>query len=107
MTNTTRPTLNIDLEEFIHFLDAEVEGTYEEKKEYLELIWQIVCEFAMMGFDIHPVQQAQQKCGKEQKTTSTATHADSDTVESNHTTLVEAFVEGQDQRENKEEDAYA
>lgn len=63
MTDTPRPILNIDVAEFEHYL-AECEGTEKEKREYLELISQIVCELVMIGFEIHPLQQAQEACGK-------------------------------------------
>ncbi|MEM6780315.1 MAG: hypothetical protein AAF569_00470 [Pseudomonadota bacterium] len=107
MTNTTRPTLNIDLQEFVHFLD-EVEGTDEEKQEYLELIWQICCEFALLGMGLNSVQLAQQSCGKDHKTASITAQGDSPALDSkDKKTLVSAFIESQDLQKNEEENAYA
>lgn len=104
MTHRNRPTLNIDLQEFEHFL-SEVEGTEKEKQEYLELIWQITCEFALLGFGLTSVQIAQQSCGKDQQTSSLATHADSHAVESESRELVKAFVTAQEQQEGEKENA--
>ena len=107
MNNTTRPTLNIDLQEFAHFLH-EVDGTYEEKKEYLELIWQIICDFTLLGYGLTSVQQAQQLCGKYHKTASITAQDDSPALDSkDEKTLVSAFIESQDQKEHEEENAYA
>ncbi len=46
-----------DPSEFMHFLDG-TDMTEEAKREYLEFVWQIVSEFAAIGFGVHPVQQA-------------------------------------------------
>lgn len=104
MTKKNRPTLNIDLQEFEHFL-SEVEGTEKEKQEYLELVWQITREFALLGFGLTSVQIAKQSCGKDQQTSSITTHADSHAVESESGGLVKAFVKAQEQQEGEKENA--
>jgi hypothetical protein len=64
------PALNVDWEEFAHFLD-ETGWSDEEKADYLQTLWGVMVEFAMLGFGFHPVQQAgsartgeQNTCGK-------------------------------------------
>jgi len=52
----TKPTLLLDVDEFQHYLDA-ADMTPDEKREVLETLWEIVCEFVMIGFGVHPVQQ--------------------------------------------------
>ncbi len=50
------PTVTIDVMEFEHLLDTS-DATDAEKREYLESIWQIICEFVQLGFGVHPIQQ--------------------------------------------------
>ena len=51
------PCVSVDLEEFAHFLD-ETGWSDEEKADYLQTLWGVMVEFAMLGFGFHPVQQA-------------------------------------------------
>lgn len=39
----------------------------EEKLELLQALWNIICEFSALGFNVHPIQQAQTACGKPHK----------------------------------------
>lgn len=55
----TKPTLTVDVEYYQRYLD-DSDLTDAQKQELLETLWSIVSEFVMMGFDVHPVQQAQQ-----------------------------------------------
>ncbi len=89
-TPPQKPTLTIDVMEFEHLLETS-DAPDDEKREYLQLIWEIMCEFAMIGFNIHPVQQVEQKknCGQHNDTACTARQPDSDTVES---TMVGEFI---------------
>jgi|688.fasta_scaffold1854253_2 hypothetical protein len=54
-----QPTLTLDVDLYKHYLDNS-DLTEERKQEVLETLWNIVCEFVQMGFNVHPVQQAQQ-----------------------------------------------
>lgn len=71
MTDNVRPTLNIDVAEFEHYL-AECEGTEAEKREYLETLSQLICELVAFGFGIHPVQEVTD-CGKDSQTVTDTT----------------------------------
>ena len=55
--------LSVDLGEFEGFL-SDSDWTEDQKREYLETIWSIMVEFALLGFGFHPVHQAQESCGK-------------------------------------------
>ncbi|MBP5857410.1 hypothetical protein KAJ83_10360 [Marivibrio halodurans] len=57
------PALEFDASEFMHFLD-DADWSEEEKAEYITLVWNIVCEFVALGFNMHPLQQTQNSCGK-------------------------------------------
>ena len=62
MTEQKRSLL-LDAEKYQHFLD-DSDLTDEEKLEFMETMWNLVCEFVMLGFEIHPIQQAKSACGK-------------------------------------------
>ena len=57
-------TIEVDLEEFLHFLD-DSHLSDEEKMECLEIHWRIICDLMSLGFGIHPVQQAKKACGQD------------------------------------------
>lgn len=57
------PCVSVDLEEFAHFLEG-TGWTDDQKREYLEMLWAVMVEFAMLGFGFHPVHEAQNACGK-------------------------------------------
>lgn len=54
-------TLDYDL--YAHYLDG-ADLTEEQKQEFLETLWSIVCEFVALGFEVHPAQQAKNACGE-------------------------------------------
>lgn len=54
--NTTKPTLSIDVEYYQHYLDG-TDLTDTQKRELLETLWSVVCEFVMMGYGVHPLQR--------------------------------------------------
>ena len=51
----TKPTLLLDIEKYQHHLDHS-NLTPEEKEEFLHTIWNMVCEFVALGFNVHPLQ---------------------------------------------------
>ncbi len=63
---TAPPTLEIDYEKYLRFL-KHADMTDAEKMDCIRAHWMIVREFVMLGFNIHPVQQAQDACGKRPK----------------------------------------
>lgn len=60
---TARPVLTIDYEKYEHFFE-ESDLTEAEKRAFIETIWSVIVSFVDMGFGVHPVQQAQEACGK-------------------------------------------
>jgi hypothetical protein len=48
--------LEFDAQEYCHFL-ADCDWTEEQKREFIEALWQIVVSFVDLGFDLHPVQR--------------------------------------------------
>ena len=86
-----KPTLTIDVAYYQNLLD-DTDLTDEQKKEVIETLWSIVCEFVMIGFNVHPVQQAQQSCAKDAHLESPDTQAESSTLDSGLGSMVQAFV---------------
>ena len=62
-TKTSPPALHIDHEKYLHFLDR-IDMTETEKIACIRAHWGIVCEFVKLGFNVHPVQVAENACGK-------------------------------------------
>jgi hypothetical protein len=86
-----KPTLSIDVELYQSYLDDS--GLSEaQKKELLEMLWGIVCEFVMMGFNVHPVQQAKKSCAKNGLLSLPFTQAASPTLESQEKSLSQVFA---------------
>ena len=54
------PTLSIDYELYQHYLDH-ADLTEEQKREFLETLWNIIVSFVDLGFGVHPLQQATSK----------------------------------------------
>ena len=73
MSKDTKNTLTIDVSLYEHYLD-DSDMSDAEKNEFIQTMWNLVCEFVMIGFKIHPIQQGYQECGKDEKQ-DTAPHA--------------------------------
>lgn len=57
---TDKNTVSVDIEQYQRYLDNSV-LTDDEKRLFVESMWYIVSQCVMLGWDIHPVQEA---CGK-------------------------------------------
>ena len=89
--NQPRPALTLDVEQYEKFLE-DSDLTEDQKREFLETLWNIVVEFVSLGFGVHPVQQAQNACGKgDEKTTKPALTAPG-AVESRKSSITENFT---------------
>ena len=49
--------IELDYEKYAHFLGS-VDWTEDQKRDYAQMIWNIVVDFVSLGFGVHPVQQA-------------------------------------------------
>ncbi|MEO1151122.1 MAG: hypothetical protein AAFW83_09060 [Pseudomonadota bacterium] len=59
----TPSMITVDYEAYQHLLDDDTLSE-DERREYLQAIWNIVVEFVSLGFEVHPLQQAQKARGK-------------------------------------------
>ncbi|MEL6824778.1 MAG: hypothetical protein AAFN91_00915 [Pseudomonadota bacterium] len=65
--------IEFDYEHYAKILDSD-DLSEQEKLELLQALWSIMREFAMLGFGVHPIQQA---CGKQPLQSSTSTQSNS------------------------------
>lgn len=88
---TTKPTFTIDVDYYQKFLDDP--GISDARKqELIETLWGVVCQFVMIGFNVHPVQQAQQSCAKDRAKALPDTQTDAPMPDSGLGSLVQAFA---------------
>lgn len=85
------PVLDFDASEFAHFLD-DTGWSDEQKAEYITLVWNIVCEFVALGFNVHPVQQAKEPCGKLPENSAESASLEAGVVDSSHSDLIKTFM---------------
>lgn len=57
------PVITVDYEKYAHFLE-DSDLTDEQKREFLQTLWNIIVEFVSLGWGVHPLQQAQKPCGQ-------------------------------------------
>ena len=58
-----RPVITVDYEKYSPLLN-DPDLTEDQKREFLQAVWNVVVGFVDLGFGVHPVQQAQNTCGK-------------------------------------------
>lgn len=63
VTQRTPPVVTVDYEKYERFLE-DAELTDEQKRQFIEALWQIIVSFVDLGFGVHPAQQAQNTCGQ-------------------------------------------
>jgi hypothetical protein len=62
-TGAKRPVITFDYSLYDHYLD-DTDLSDAQKREFLETMWNLIVELMSLGFDVHPVQQARDACGK-------------------------------------------
>ena len=85
--NDTPLAIKFDVAEYEQFLE-DSEMTDAQKREYLQVIWNIIVQFVDMGFGVHPVQQA---CGKRKDISPKAALTAPKRLYSNHPILLDDF----------------
>ena len=63
ISRSPAPAVTLDYKLYEHFLE-DTGLSEDQKREFLAALWSIICEFVAMGFEVHPVQQAQNACGR-------------------------------------------
>ncbi|EKE68461.1 hypothetical protein [Oceanibaculum indicum] len=62
-----RPVITFDYSLYEHYLE-DSDLTEDRKREFLETLWNLIVELMSLGYEAHPVQQAQDACGKPSNT---------------------------------------
>ncbi|MEM8772983.1 MAG: hypothetical protein AAGD92_15150 [Pseudomonadota bacterium] len=79
-------------ERYAHLLE-DADLTEEQKRKICEAVWGIVFEFVSLGFRVHPLQLAQNACGKPQETAPKSPLTAPDALYLDHSFLAENFDE--------------
>lgn len=79
-SKAARPVISIDYERYEHYLD-DSDLSPEQKREFLAALWSIICEFVALGFNVHPLQQVREACGKPYECRTSLPISDPDAVE--------------------------
>jgi hypothetical protein len=53
-----RPSIEVDYERYAKMLDAS-DLNEDQKREFLETLWQVIVQFVDLGFGVHPLQAVQ------------------------------------------------
>lgn len=85
-----KPVITVDYDRYAHYLDG-TDLTDEQKQEYLQALWSIIVEFVSLGFSVHPLQQAENACGKFEENSSNSALEATDQLYLDHKILSENF----------------
>ena len=91
-SRSAAPVLTLDCKLYDQYLE-DSDWSEEQKREFLEAMWSVIVEFVMLGFEIHPAQQAKRACGKPQKTATSRPNIEADAVSLEHRTTRKDFDE--------------
>ena len=91
--NPSIVTLDYDL--YAQHLD-DADLSEDQKREFLETLWNLIVEIMSLGFDVHPVQQAQKPCGKLSKNLKERPFIEANAVQLNSHILEHIFSDATD-----------
>jgi hypothetical protein len=92
-TRAVRPVITFEYERYAPMLDDPALSE-DQKRAFLQALWNIIVAFVDLGFEVHPVQLA---CGQVRESEPKAAERDGDLVQSDHRALIREFVETADQ----------
>ena len=87
-----RPVITVDYEKYAHFLE-DADLSEDQKREFLQTLWNIIVGFIDLGFGVHPAQQAQNPCGQLAENLPLSALTAPDKVKCPDSMLVENFEE--------------
>ena len=80
-TSADRPIITLDYDLYAHYLE-DSDLSEAEKREFIETMWGFIVDLMSIGYEIHPVQQAQEACGKLSKSPVNPPHSRAEMVQS-------------------------
>jgi len=87
----TRPIIQMDYERYEKMLDKP-DLTEDQKREFLQALWNIVIGFVELGWGVHPIQQVQENtCGELSDTKSDSDFSADSMVQSKDTNLTNQY----------------
>lgn len=87
--------IHVDYELYEHYLD-DPSLSEDQKREFLQALWTIICEFVALGFGVHPAQQAQESCGQLPNIGRKAPESAPIAVDCKDQSIIKSFVEAAD-----------
>ena len=60
---TGSSVVTVDYEKYEWFLES-ADLSEDQKRQFIDALWQIIVGFVDLGFGVHPAQQAEKACGK-------------------------------------------
>tara|TARA_Y100000588_G_C13598666_1_gene646085 strand:- start:145 stop:519 length:375 start_codon:yes stop_codon:yes gene_type:complete len=88
------PSVTVDYEFYEKYLE-ESGWTEDQKREFLQILWNIICEFVSLGWGVHPLQQAKETkedCGKPPETEPEPAKTDHSLVHSLDSKFIKKFI---------------
>ena len=83
--------IEVDFDRYAHFLD-DSDLSEDQKRELLQTVWNVVCGFVALGFEVHPFQQAKNSCGEFDSGGPDREDSDPLVIDSSHGQLIEEFM---------------
>jgi len=87
-----KPAITVDYEKYAHLLD-DPDLSEDQKREFLQAVWNIIVGFVDLGFGVHPVQQAQDSCGESRKSHAENTITVGNALKSKDTKITSQFAD--------------
>ena len=87
-----RPVVTVDYDKYAHFLE-DAALSEDQKREFLQTLWNIIVGFIDLGFGVHPAQQAQNPCGQLAENLPPSALTAPDRVKCADSLLIEKFEE--------------
>ncbi|MBL4839072.1 MAG: hypothetical protein JKY34_16005 [Kordiimonadaceae bacterium] len=93
-----RPVITVDYEKYSPLLN-DPDLTEDQKREFLQAVWNVVVGFVDLGFGVHPIQQVQNSCGESMNFQEETTLFSNNSLNSKGTKLTDQFADATDHTE--------
>lgn len=91
------PVIMVDYEKYEQYLET-ADLTEQQKQEYLQMLWSVICEFVSLGFGVHPLQQVESDCGQSSENGAQSTFITLDMLNYEHNQTREKFKDVADSK---------
>ena len=91
-----KSVITVDYKRYAHLLEDDDDLTEAQKIEFIQSLAFIIKEFVLLGFSVHPLQQAKKPCGQLHENLPNPALTAPDQVYLDHQLLVDNFEETAD-----------